>query len=405
MLKQLLNYIKTEIGIGPFLFALVMVAKVLGFSVGPLGSFGIPAMVIAIIYLLYSKSKVDTSFAILLFYIPISIALASPNPVFRSWERYVYFVMLIIAVSPILKGEKAAKFRNSVFKGTSLFCVVIAVVCFFCYFLGINYMRRGWDGSLIEDYLVNTAGTFSGITSHSMLLGPIAGISVLVCCYWAMVTKRWYYWILAILSMGSVLFAASRSSLISTLIGVVALFFFFQPKMGKAIKRLFIVILLGTISYPMWQSALDGLNEKNKGDIEEGINLDSRKEKWNIRIAEWKDSPIWGIGFVAVSDRDDYGASSGVIEPGSSWLAVLSMTGLIGFIIFCSIFYRSLKNTLPRRTPESALLGGCLILVGVHMIGEGHIFSAGSFLCFLVWLIIGCSTDYSPELNTSIEKK
>lgn len=47
---------------------------------------------------------------------------------------------------------------------------------------------------------------------------------------------------------------------------------------------------------------------------------------------------------------------------------------------------------------EGALLTAILILVGVHMVAEGHIFSGGSYLCFLVWIIIGCATDYKPSL-------
>lgn len=406
MIKQLLNFIRGDIGWIPFLFAAAMSAKVLGFSVGPIDMICYGLLVVSAGYMVAKGLITDKLSLIFIVFIPLSILLAQPNPVFRSGMRYVLFLLLFIVVSPLNKSLVGQQFRSKVLKGVFICCATIGIVSFFCYFLGINLMRNTYSGEMMDYYMENKAGTFGGITSQSMLLAPISGIGALACCYVQMKTHKNIFWVLAAMCMGSLLFAASRSSLMATLAGVGALFFYFSQKAGRQVQRIIVILALLFVTNPLWNSALEGITQKNQGtEISSGVKTDSRQEKWSIRIEEWKDSPVWGIGFVAVSDRDNYHPTLGVIEPGSSWLAVLSMTGIVGFFLFCRIFYRAIKNSLFRRTPEGALLGGALVLVGVHMLAEGHVFSAGSFLCFLVWLIIGCATDYSPELYSSNVKK
>lgn len=406
MIKQFLNFVRVNIGWIPFLFAAIMSAKVLGFSLGPIDMISYGLLIVTAGYMVAKGLQTDKLSLIFIAFIPLSILLAQPNPVFRSGMRYVLFLLLFIVVSPFNKSLQARIFRSQVMKGVFLCCAAISIASFFCYFLGINLMRNSYSGELMDYYMEDKAGTFGGITVQSMLLAPISGIGALACCYAQMKTHKKIFWALAAMCMGSLLFAASRSALMASLAGLGSSFFFFSNRVNKQVQRIIVVLALLFVTNPLWNSALEGITQKNQGtEITTGVNTDTRMGKWQIRIEEWKDSPIWGIGFVAVSDRDNYGPTTGEIEPGTSWLAVLSMTGIMGFFLFCRIFYRALKNSLFMRTPEGALLGGALVLVGVHMVAEGHVFSAGSFLCFLVWLIIGCATDYSPELYTSNEKK
>lgn len=392
-LSQFIYYIKSDIGLWPFVFAAIMCDKTLGFTIPGIDVISYAVLIIAAVTCLRHGAGFDKLSGIFLLYIPIALVLASPNPVFRSWMRYGLFVILYVAVSPLLINDYAKRFRKSVFNATLVFCISVSAISFGCYFLGINMMRSTFDGSKL-DYLVNTAGTFGGITVQSMLLGPISGVATLACSYLAMNRDK-RYWILTAMCAGSMLFAASRSSLVATLCGEMVLFYFSTESVGKNTKRIITAGIILLVTYPLWNGALDGIMAKNQGSIYSGINTGSRVSKWSIRLEEWQDSPIYGVGFCAVSDKDGIGFN-GMIEPGSSWLAVLSMIGIVGFILFSLIYYRAAKNSLHYRTPEGALIGAVLILVGVHMLAEGHIFSGGSYLCFLVWLSIGCATDYQP---------
>ena len=394
LIKNFIAYIHSEKGWIAFAFAVIMCIKTLGFHLIPADQASYVALIVAALMCLRHGLGIDMLSAAFLLFIPFSIILANPDPVFRPWLRFALFAILYIVVSPLFRTVWACKFRAQTLYFTLMCCILISSVSFVCYFWGINMMRNTYDGSMLN-YLVNTAGTFGGITSQSMLLGPISGVATIACAYLAMNTDR-RFWILATMCGGSVLFAASRSSLLATIVGMMVLFFFSSASVGKNTKNVLLVCTLLLVTNPLWNGAMKGLTSKNKGSIYSSINTDSRRSKWSLRIEEWEESPIYGVGFCAVSKKDRVG-SRGMIEPGSSWLAVLSMTGTVGFVLFSLIFYRAARNCLRYREPKGALAGGVLVMLGVHMFAEGHVFSGGSYLCFLVWLSLGYATDYFPE--------
>ena len=97
--------------------------------------------------------------------------------------------------------------------------------------------------------------------------------------------------------------------------------------------------------------------------------------------------------------------AEGQIEPASSWLAVLSMIGLFGFIPFLGLTLHCISYVFRDKTnpTNSAFLGGMLFLFMVHMIAEGYVLSAGSGLFFYFWLVIGITeqtknTNYNQNL-------
>lgn len=401
-LKSFIRYIKTNIGWFAFFLALIITSKTVGvrfFNPDIIYYFILISITVAV---LIKGVQFDMVCCIFLVYIAINILITDPPAIFQPWLRFGLFAIVFITASPLIKSDYGKKLRLRIFRGIIICCIIISVISFFCYFLGINMMRTVWDSSGLL-YQSNNAGTFGGITTQSMLLGPISGIAVITCTYFAMNRSK-KCWIFAAMCAGSLLFSASRASLLGTIAGEIVLFYFSSKHFGKTAKRITQVILILAVTYPVWEGALGGLTAKNKGDITAGINLDSREKKWGIRIDEWKESPIFGIGFCSVSSRDHVYVG-GQIEPGSSWLAILSMTGAIGFILFIVIFLRAARNSLSPRRPSGAVLGAILIMLGLHMTAEGYIFSGGSFLCFIIWLSIGCATDYAPAKVLSSRKR
>lgn len=394
-LRSLLQYINSNIGWLVFILVVIIASRTTGLRLFSPDITYYCALGVISIAVLIKGVKIDAVCGVLLIYIVINILITDPPDVFLPWLRFGLFVLVIVAVSPLIKTDCAKKLRLRIFRGIIICCIIISVVSFFCYFLGINMMRSTWDGSKLNDFMINNSGTFGGITTHSMLLGPISGIAVIACTYLAL-NCNWRFWILVVVCAGPLLFAASRAALLATIAGEIVLFYFSSRRFGKMGKRIMRGILILAITSPLWNDALSGLEAKNKGNITAGVNLDSREEKWGIRIEEWKSSPIFGIGFCSVSHLDKISVG-GVIEPGSSWLAVLSMTGTIGFIIFVMIFLRAVRNALSPRRSSGAVIGAILIMLGVHMLAEGYVFSGGNFCCLLVWLFIGLATDYVPE--------
>lgn len=398
-MNKIKREIKREIGWGPMIVAVLMVSKVLGFLSLPADIISYGLIIGIAVYNLKAGCKFDALTAAFVIYIPISLMIITgPDPIFRAWQRFVLFIFLVVAVSPLVKNPKARDFRLRLFKGTVLCCAAIGVISFCCYFVGINFMRSTWDGSELN-YTVMTTGTFGGLTSHSMLLAPISGIGALTCIYLANVYQKRIFWIGAAMCLGSVLFAASRSTLAATLVGACIYFLCSSKGLGKNMKRIAGLVVIIAVTSPLWGSALDGIRAKNDAktaiasSTTAGVNLGTRELKWKIRIDEWESSPLFGVGFCSVS-KEDAVSAGGKIEPGSSWLAVLSMTGAIGFILFCLLYFRACKISISPHERLGALIGGILVIFGVHMIAEGYIYSAGSFLCYMVWLTIGCATDY-----------
>ena len=402
-LKSFLQYIKGNIGWTILIITIFITSKTLGLRLFNPDFIYYCILISISVAMLIKGAQFDVVCGVFLMYIPINILVTNPPDLFLPWLRFGLFAIIFITASPLIKSDYGKKLRLRIFRGIIICCIIISVVSFFCYFLGINMMRSTWDGSKLNDFMINNSGTFGGITTHSMLLGPISGIAVIVCTYLAL-NRNKKFWIFAVMCAGSLLFSASRSSLVATIAGEITLVYFSSHHFGKTAKRIMQVILILAFTYPLWDGALSGLDAKNKGELSSGINLNSREDKWEIRIEEWKESPIFGIGFCCVSSRDAV-TVDGRIEPGSSWLAILAMTGSIGFILFIIIFLRAAKNSLSPRRPSGAVVGAILIMLCLHMIAEGHIFSGGSFLCLLVWLSIGCATDYVPEKILNFKKR
>jgi O-antigen ligase len=85
------------------------------------------------------------------------------------------------------------------------------------------------------------------------------------------------------------------------------------------------------------------------------------------------------------------------VEPGSSYLAVLSMTGLVGAISFAAVLGPLLLKFLVSRK-NAGLDKDILCVVGIylaiHANAEGWVLAIGTPTCFLFWLWLGNVGDF-----------
>ena len=213
--------------------------------------------------------------------------------------------------------------------------------------------------------------------------------------------RKWYYVAIAMLA-ATVLISASRTALMSAVAGGLMMIYQSNKKNGRFVKVIMGILLVGMLTYPLWEGFTVGLQTKNEANVELGA-YGSRTEKWTARMEEFISSPLYGVGFAAQdpNGKDYYDTVTGTVEPGSSWLCILSMTGLIGFLLFVNIIkkpYQYLKNN---PTPYNSLLLGLLVFICTHMVSEGYIYAGGSALCFMAWLIFGCCNDarYATNVN------
>lgn len=374
-----------------FWFALVILNQLMGFTPN-VPSFVIYAAMIS--YALYCLMKpikrVNINLIVFSVYVPIGLIITTPDSVFHSWERFILFILLLLCVSPLLVSSKLMANRQKLFKIALFVSTVIGVGSFFARFLGINFMSS-------NNVVMTQAGTFGGLTVHSMLLGPIAGVGTLFMSYCAYTNKKKIYWLLAFFCLLAVAFSASRSSLMATLVGLVVMLYKLSGTASKFVSTAVVVILIGALTFPLWEGALEGVRAKNEGNINAGSAMSSRDYLWEARWKEFKSSPFFGLGFSAV-DRDlandaSFDAETGMVESGSSWLIILSMTGIFGFLLIVPVFIKALYTTYTHTNQYAYLICGILVLFYLHMFAEGYIYYGGSLLAFIMWLTVGVAND------------
>jgi hypothetical protein len=328
--------------------------------------------------------KITSAF---LLYIPINLLIVNPDVIFQPWLRYGLFVCILFVVSPLVQSKWLRDNRLYILNITMWACVILGVGSFFAFFLGINFMIIPKEYEAFAD--LNAVGLFAGLTNHSMMLGPIAGIGACFMASKAVNTKKKIYWIFVALALGSVLFSASRSAFAAAIAGVTMTLYKQSGSTSRFVGIGVTVILLLSMTFTLWSGALTGVLEKNRGT---SLNFDSRSGLWDKSLDEFESNPIFGVGFCSSSDVSSV-SKTGTIESGSSWLNVLSMLGLVGSVFVAIIMLKALYSAYKRNDEYGALLFGVLVLFYIHMMAEGYIFAGGSFLAFMLWLTVGVSID------------
>lgn len=361
----------------------------------------IPSIVIYGVYISYALYVLfhssDLTFCkpllIFLIYVPIQLIIVDPDSSFHCWERFVLFCLLLICVSPLIINPQQADNRRTIFTIAMVLCTFLGVGSFFARFFGINYGTSSTLDNILQ------IGTFGGLTHHSMLLGPIAGIGCTFCCWMGYTRRIKIYWYLGVLCMIAVMFSASRSAFMGAIAAITILLYKLTGTKAQFVRIVTGTILLAIVTFPIWGSALDPVMQKYRYNVAEGSAYSSRENLWRARIIEFKDSPLLGVGFDAIdlnlsTTPDGYDKISGMVESGSSWLIILSMTGIIGAILLFPVLFGTYRMLWNDSSPQATMLLGLLTFFFVHMIAEGYIFYGGSMLAFLLWLTIGVSRDF-----------
>lgn len=303
---------------------------------------------------------------------------------FRPYERFVIFVLVVGLIGPMVSSSAFNSYRRNLWDMLNLVILAMVILSF----LGITFGLSSMYGR----------GGYAGFFNHSMMLGPMSALAVLV----AMgkihgsnyKIQKVVFILLASISFITCVAAGSRSALLGCIGGVV--FFSYKIYEGRIIifLRVILVILsLGLLSFPLWEKYTARLTEKMVYGSDQGDLLVTRAALWQSRFEEFKSSPLIGVGFASIDTKSSQGFNKidGKIEPGSSWLAILSMTGLLGFISIFAILIQNFAFVISNGgdSINKGILGAMLVFFVLHMTAEGYALSAGSGLFFYFWLIMG----------------
>ena len=364
-----------------------------------------PWIALLILMLLYCIMNGNISFnrylVVFLISAVLGLLIMRPEPYFRSWERLMGFTLNIALLSPLIESDTFGKVKKRLFSYTFVGLKIIMFASFIAYFLGIN---------LADKYSYDTYWAFGGITNQSMALAPISAMC-LIQGVWALVTcdintrYKMFLIIQCLCSIWCIMVAGSRGSLLGAIVSI-AIIFYHYGSFKQIIKYVFIP-LVAAMFLPgnILDTAFYTINIKQENHAISTTNiLSTREQKWIARTKEFKENPIFGCGFASQTHFTDddimsYIQETGGLEPGSSWLSILAMTGILGFIPLGGLMIKtSLQLWASSRNNTNAIFFLALwIFYLFNGMMEGWVFYSGGFIFFLWWLLFGTITSCSKD--------
>jgi O-antigen ligase len=361
--------------------------------------FNIPSSLVQIILygtlifvLLFSLKNIRIELMMLgiLTAILFSILLSDANARYNIETRFITWLLLVATVGPLLYNPQLIRLRYKLFEAFMMTFMILGGLSALYWFAGIPSFGRGH---------------FSGLLNHSMLLAPIASIGGIYAFHRFTLSNdlktKYIFLALTILNALDVLLAASRSALAGFILALTALLFFNKFKYRKFILILGILTAIFIFVQPDDNRA----SMKNEGGLTGELSsrgtVNTREDLWNDRLREFNNNPIFGVGFAAQEDKLAKGnkaGKGGQVEPGSTYLMILSMTGSMGAIALFVFFLKPLLSKQFWRymlSPSVKYKLAIFIFFSIHFIAEGYIYSSGSLMAFVFWLLVGSTYPYS----------
>lgn len=336
--------------------------------------------------------KINYFLIIFILFLFFNIIINNVDDVFKPYKRLASFTFIIIAIGPFFSNSKIFFSR---FRFLTIFNKIIVFLSALSYLLYISniYVGKQTRGDL------NYRPDFTGLFGHSMILSPISSLSILYLFYIFTSQKLsrrqiLFYIIVIIICFLSLVTSGSRMSFLALLISITFLLFKkFKSNFLVFSKYFLLISSIIILTFPIWQDNASFMIDKMRFDdvsSTEDLTL-SRANKWNSRLIEFDNAPFIGIGFssVDINGFDNFDRDTGQIEPGSSWLSLLSMTGLIGFFSFLFINFKIYKNISENNLGN--YIKAVLLFFYLSFLTEGYIFASGSILFFYYWMILGIS--------------
>ena len=317
---------------------------------------------------------------------------------FRTYFRIMAFLAIVLMVGPFVINQRLVKFRRLLLIRSLIFIRWI-IVCSFVVWLIMPSLALGRGG-------------FQGVTFHSMLIGPLRGLSLLYGLYRFYLaettTIRCKEIGHVVISFLVVLLAGSRSALGGMILGGVMFYIrMYRHYVARLIKIAVALSLLLVVTSGLWWPYTERLRSKMESGEESGSLTSTRDGLWKDRMNEFYAYPFLGVGFASYNldyvANLDHGIDikTGTVEPGSGWLFLLSSMGLMGFLSFSIpvgyLFFTIYKND--NLGVNGSLICSLLVLLSAHLLFEGYAVSSGAYLCFFLWLLLAESEQVIQNNN------
>ncbi|MEN8136878.1 MAG: O-antigen ligase family protein [Bacteroidota bacterium] len=343
----------------------------------------------------YPKFSFQSKTALLILGTAISLTVNNVDAKYGSGIRWVLWLLLLASIGPMFSGKLLLKIRYKVLQYFLKSFVIITLLSFLYKLFGLPAIGRG---------------NFAGLMNQSMVLGPIAAIAGIYSFYNYLSAGNkklsLYYLVISLISGLVVVFASSRLAFAGYIAGM--MFLFVKPFKFRIIYSM-TIILIGLSIFSRIDDGIEKVERSiDKGLVEKGMN-NSREMLWEDRIREFKENPVFGVGFSAQNDLliKSENSLGGRIEPGSGYLMILSMTGVFGLLMFIWYFYFLFNNRKFWKEIYKSEIYKLSIFAffAIHFIGEGYVYSAGSMMAAFFWLLVGITFPYENIKKYNIVQK
>lgn len=301
--------------------------------------------------------------------------------------RLILITILLVLCAPY-KSIGWHCYKLKVLKNIFLGFGLATMANFYAKLAGINNI---WNAD--DELLPGRVLEFAGFCSHSMWTSAAGAISALFfvsMSFRHFSRNKWVKWLcyaLALVSLYVVEIAGSRSAFVLALASIVLIVKMQSRRAWSLWKNAALIAVTAVAVAPIVRENSGAMLQK-KNAFEITTKNTSRDELWAQRMAEFKSSPLIGIGFAAhgVGDEKVIGRN----ESGGGYISVLAQAGIVGacFIVYiwlaAFMFPRKVGNN-----PNTILIYCVFAFMSFHSIFEGYLFQGGWYLCLVFWLVVG----------------
>jgi len=311
--------------------------------------------------------------------------------------RLVLFSVILYLFKPtgsIVLHDYKVKLMKNIFWGFG----IVTLANSYAKWAGIN-MKQGAEWMELH----RGFSEFSGFATHPMWTSCAAAVSTIFFVSLAFRNSDMAKWKkvvcygMILISLYITMISASRAAFFIAL-GCSALIIWMQTeKFTTLMRNTLIVVFTALLFTPILIDNSRAMLEK-KNALKVTTENTSRDELWAERMAEFRSSPIIGIGFAAhgVGEAKTVGRN----ESGGGFISVLAQAGIVGIIFIAFIWAAAL--IMPKKVignPDMILIYATFIFFSIHGIVEGYMFQGGWYLCLVIWLVIGIMIETKSFLD------
>lgn len=302
--------------------------------------------------------------------------------------RLVLFAFILILTCPIYTSLRWHLYKKRIMQNLFIGFIGVVLINLYAKMIGFNLraMVLGW-----EDL---TDKQFSGFCDQPMWLAAAAAVSTIFCAYlvFEQIKKKrmqqYFYIVLLLCSIYVTMISGSRSAFFAAMGAMCVVLYLLVKNKARLIKYVISAAVVVLVLSPIFFNRKTSGAMMAKQEYQEKVGGTSRDGLWSDRMAEFKSSPLIGIGFGAHGVGEDKEVSR--VETGGGWISILSQTGILGLVLAISIIFKAFTPIRKIRQDNSMMvIYAAYFFFIVHSIVEGYMFQGGWYLCFIFWLVIG----------------